>query len=117
MQVLAALEHAPVGHFHPTHVHGLGEHLGEAGLRLAVLQDLQHLGLGGGHVGLVEGAHAHEIAAHGDGVLPHDEVLGQLVDRLDAVVQARDGVVDVGEAHIEVAALVPQVGLGLVHDD
>ena len=117
VQILTALEHGREGHFHTTHVYLVGEHLSEIGLGLAILQDVEHLGLRGGHVGLVERTHLHEIAAHGDGVLPHDEVLGQLFHGIDAVVQPRDSRVDVSEAHLEVAALVPQVGLGLVHDD
>ena len=91
--------------------------LREIGRRLAFAQNVEHGGLRGCHVGLVEGAHAHEVAAHGDGVLPHDEVLGQLLHGVDLVVLARDGRVDVGQAHLEVAPLVPQVGLGQVRDD
>ena len=117
VQVLTALEHGGEGDFHAAHVHLVGEHLSEIGLRLAVLQNIEYLSFGGGNVGLVEGAHLHEIAAHGDGVFPHDEMLSQFFHSVDAVVQPRNSVIDVGEAHLEIAALVPQVGLGLVHDD
>ncbi len=48
---------------------------------------------------------------------PHDEVLCKLLHRVDAVVLARNVRVDVGQAHLEVMALVPQVGLRLIHDD
>ena len=44
-------------------------------------------------------------------------MLSELERGVDLEVQARDGRVDIGEAHLEVLALVPQVGLRLVHDD
>ena len=66
--------------------------------------------------GWSKGQDLHEVAAHRDGVFPHHEVLGQLFDGVDLVVGARDGRVDVGQAHLEVAALVPQVVAREVHD-
>ena len=44
-------------------------------------------------------------------------MFGKLERGVDLEVQARDGRVDIGEAHLEVLALVPQVGLRLIHDD
>ena len=113
----AVLEARSLAHLHLAHVHVVDEVLHVVRLRLAVAQDVEHRGLGRRHVGLVERAHLHEVAAHGDGVLPHDEMLGQLVHGLDLERRARDGGVDVGQAHLEVVALVPQVVLRLVHDD
>ena len=103
-------------HFHLAHVHLVDEIRHEVGLGLALLEDVEHHGLRRRHVGLVEGADLHEVAAHRDGVFPHHEVLGQLFDGVDLVVGARDGRVDVGQAHLEVAALVPQVVAREVHD-
>ena len=44
-------------------------------------------------------------------------MLGKLERGIDLEVQARNCRVDIGEAHLEVLTLVPQVGLRLVHDD
>ena len=117
VHVRAVLEARGQTHLHLAHVHLAKEVLHEVGRGLAVAQDVEHRGLRRRHIGLVERAHAHEVAAHGDGVLPHHEVLGKLHDRIDLEVRPRDGGIDVGQAHLEVAALVPQVVLRLVHDD
>ena len=117
MHVVAAVEHRRLAHLDRAHVHFLGERLLVVGRGLAVAQDVEHHALRRRHVGLVERADLHEVAAHGDGVLPHHEVLGELFHRLDLVVLTRNRRIDVGEAHLEVMALVPQVVLRLVHDD
>ena len=98
-------------------MHIADEVLYEIGLGLALGEDLQDLSLRRGDIGLVKRAHAHEIAAHRDSVFPHHKVLGKLERGIDLEVQARNCRVDIGEAHLEVLALVPQVGLRLVHDD
>ena len=89
----------------------------EIAFGLPVLQDLEHFFLRNRHVGLIERAHLHQKAQHGDGVLPHHEVLGELLNRIDAEIQTRDMAVDVGEAHLEILLLIPQVVLRLVDDD
>ena len=44
-------------------------------------------------------------------------MLGQVEHAVDAERKARNGRVEVGEAHVEILALVPQVGFGLIGDD
>ena len=88
----------------------------EVGIGLAVAQDAEHRLLGRRHVGLIERAHVHEVAAHRDGVFPHDEMLGKLGGVIDFEVETRNRGVKIRKAHLEVLAFVPQVGFGLVHD-
>ena len=44
-------------------------------------------------------------------------MLSQIEHAVDAEGEARNSRIDVGEAHVEILALVPQVGFGLVGDD
>ena len=37
-------------------------------------KNAEHFLLGNRNVGLVEGAHLHQVANHGNGVFPHNEV-------------------------------------------
>ena len=116
-QTACALQRLPQPHLDLAHVDAAEGFLHEIRRHMPIAQDVEHRRLRRRHIGLVERAHAHEIAAHGDGVFPHHEVFGQLMHAFDAIAHARDGAVEISHRHLEVLALVPQVGLGLVHHD
>ena len=68
--IVAARKRGRLANFDDAHVDLFGERLLVIGSRLAFAKNIEHNGLRRRDIGLVEGAHLHEVTAHGDGVLP-----------------------------------------------
>ena len=104
-----------------THLHNAldgaeGEVFGSIGLGKARLQNLEHLRLGGGDVGLVKRAYLHEIAAHGRGVFPQDEVLREVLYPVELEVDAGEVRADAIEGSLELGGVVPNPRLSKVYE-